>query len=989
MIRLKKVFFISQLFLLLFPIHEKQNLAFCSDLEQEYFELFMQAENFRLNGDFDKSIKFFEISLDNAKKIPNRKAECEILAKLGLLYWNIGQLKESSSYYEQAFGLSKKLSLKDLQEKCIRAVEIYRLYEEGKKYRDLGKYQNSIDSFNNAIDLARKGESKEHEVKCLRQLSLTYLELNNLNEFYLLNSNGLNIAQILNHEKEKAKCLINIGIYYTKLDSYSKALHCYETALKIARDIKIKEDIPGCLSNIGEILVKIGNYDKALEYLMEALEIDQQSGDDKYILSDSNNIGETYRRKGLTFGDLTDFDKALYYFKKCLEITNRIKDKKMEVYVLNNMGSVYSELSAYSDQKKYSEGMEYFKLALKEAEGIQDIEAIGTILNNIGIVYYNQGDYEKSAEYYDKVIKLNFETGGGNILWETFLYNGNNYAKQNKLFDALQSYKESIKFIETFRYQINLEELKAKYLGTDKRIDVYYNLIHILATLSKSHPEEKYDLEAFDCLEKAKARAFLESIELSQIDTSQGVDRELLDREKELMKDYSMLQTKLLIAGLDSEEKDKIFKRLNEKEDEIEICRMEIRLKSPAYASVNPKIITLREAQEMLPNKNAAYIAYSIGKEHSYAFVITKKQLKIFPLPARDEIKKQVREFLTVISNKESHNFENGYRLYKMLVSPGLDENIKTIIFIPDDILNFLPFETLVADSEKEEWLIKKYDVSYAPSITSLREIIQRKKEKRPSKHILAFGDPFFGSLEREGNGNDAIKEFYSLSSDISRLRFSGSEIDTIRSVFKKANLFRREDATEDRLKKQNLEDYRIIHFATHSIIDDKIPSRSSIVLSLDEDPNEDGFLRMDEIYSLKLNSDLVTLSACETGLGEFIHGEGIVGINRAFYYAGTSAVLMSLWAVNDQASYQLMERFYRHLRSSESIVDALRKVKLEMINSQALSHPYYWAGFIVSGKADEIVFPRSINRFILFGISFLILIGIILATMKSIKKRA
>lgn len=989
MVSVKKVFLISQLLLLLFPIHENQNLVFCSDLEQEYFELFIQAENFRLKGDFDKSIKFFETSLDAAKKIPNRKAECEILIKLGLLYWNIGQLKESLSYYEQALNLSEKLGLKDLQEKCIRAVEIYRLYEEGKKYRDLRKYQNSIDSFNNAIDLARKGESKEHEVKCLRQLSLTYLELNNLNEFYLLNSNALNISEVLNHNKEKGRCLIHLGVYYTKLDNYSKALHCYETALKIARNMSVKEDIPGCLSNIGEILFKIGNYDKAIEYLIEALEIDKQSGDDNYILSDLNNIGEAYRRKGLTFGDLGDFDKALYYYKECLKITNKTKEKKMEVYVLNNIGSVYSELSAYSDQIKYSEGIEYFKLALKKAEEIQDIEAIGTILNNVGIVYYNQGDYEKSAEYYDKVIRLNFETGGGDILWETFLYNGNNYAKQNKLFDALQSYKESIKFIEIIRYQINLEQLKAKYLGTDKRMDVYYNLIHILATLSKSHPEEKYDLEAFDYLERAKGRAFLESIVLSQIDVSQGVDRELLDREKELMKDYSILQTKLLIVGLDSEEKNRIFKKLNEKEDEIEILRMEIRLKSPAYASLNPKIITLKEAQEMLPNKNTAFFAYCIGREHSYAFVITKKQLIIYPLPTRDEIKKQVKEFLTVINDKETNNFQGGYELYKILVSPGLDENIKTIIFIPDDILNFLPFETLVIDSEKKEWLIEKYDISYAPSITSLREIVQRKKTKKPSQHMLAFGDPYFGSLEREGNGNNAIKEFYSLSSNISRLIFSGREIDTIGNVFKKATLFRRKEATEDRLKTQSLEDYRIIHFATHSIIDDKIPGRSSIVLSLDEDPSEDGFLRMDEIYSLKFNSDLVTLSACETGLGEFIHGEGIVGINRAFFYAGSSAVLMSLWAVNDQASYQLMERFYRHLRSSISIMDALRMVKLEMINSQALSHPYYWAGFIVSGKADEIVFPKSINKFILFGMSFLILIGIIFATMKSIKKRS
>ncbi|MGB2843652.1 MAG: CHAT domain-containing protein, partial [Candidatus Aminicenantaceae bacterium] len=180
---------------------------------------------------------------------------------------------------------------------------------------------------------------------------------------------------------------------------------------------------------------------------------------------------------------------------------------------------------------------------------------------------------------------------------------------------------------------------------------------------------------------------------------------------------------------------------------------------------------------------------------------------------------------------------------------------------------------------------------------------------------------------------------------------------------------------------------YKIIHFATHSILDDKKPARSSIVLTLDEDPTEDGFLQMREIYNLELNSDLVTLSSCQTGLGRPTRGEGIEGINRAFFYAGTSSVLMSLWAVNDEASYQLMERFYFHLRSSESIKNALRKAKLEMINSGILSHPYYWAGFVISGKADEIIFSSPIKKLFIFGI-FLLLAVITLIVLRNIRKR-
>jgi CHAT domain-containing protein len=459
------------------------------------------------------------------------------------------------------------------------------------------------------------------------------------------------------------------------------------------------------------------------------------------------------------------------------------------------------------------------------------------------------------------------------------------------------------------------------------------------------------------------------------------------------MKDISKLYAKLATEP-SSEEKNVIDEKLKSKENDLEILKREIRIKSPAYAEINyPEIISLQEAQRELLDSKTAFFAYCIGKEHSYAFVITKKDFRIYPLPPRENIQRQVSDYLKVISDKENKNFKLGYELFSALVLPGLDKNMKNIIFIPDDILHFLPFETLITDKKKRDWLIKDYKIAYAPSISSLREIIQHKKSNgpKPRMDILAFGDPFFGPWEAGDNGKDIFQDYYTSNAfNFFRLKYSGFEIDKISALFKKRKrkIFRREEASKEQLINHSLDDYKIIHFATHSIIDEKIPARSSIVLSLDEDLTQDGFLQMREIYNLKLNSDLVTLSSCQTGLGEFIKGEGIEGINRAFFYAGTSSVLMSLWAVNDQASYQLMERFYSHLRSSESIMSALRKAKLELIDSNTLSHPYYWAGFIVSGKADEVIFPHSINKWLFFGISFLFVAGIISVAMKNRRKK-
>ena len=191
-------------------------------------------------------------------------------------------------------------------------------------------------------------------------------------------------------------------------------------------------------------------------------------------------------------------------------------------------------------------------------------------------------------------------------------------------------------------------------------------------------------------------------------------------------------------------------------------------------------------------------------------------------------------------------------------------------------------------------------------------------------------------------------------------------------------------EATEDKLKSLPLADYRILHFATHGLIDDANPARSSILLTVDRDPAEDGLLQMREIFNLILRADLVTLSGCRTGLGQFIRGEGIDNLSRAIFYAGASSVLMSLWAVDDEASSHLMSRFYVHLRSARSIEDALRRAQLEMIRSRKASHPYYWAGFIVTGTADQILYPRP---WLLWTALVVLAAGVFAAAGRAMKK--
>jgi len=728
----------------------------------------------------------------------------------------------------------------------------------------------------------------------------------------------------------------------------------------------------------------LGNYDKALEYQKNVLKIAQEKLEkEAFVAMNLNNIGVTYQKKyAFQSQDKNDLDYALANYKESLRIARKIKDMGTEIEALTNIGM------AYIDLENYPEALKYFKLALEKEEIAEDLEEKANLYINIGRVNSLQGNYDLSLEYFQQGIDTAYLTGKENILWEAYFEIANAHLRQGNHEKSLENYKKSISFIEKIRSRIQLEELKASYLASDKRIEAYQNTINLLCKLHDSEPEKLHNIEAFDYLERAKARAFLDRLEVSQVNISRGVDKELLSQEEDLMKEISGLNLKLFSPGLSKEQEKSINEQLRLSEERVEALKRKIRLSSPAYADLKyPQIITLEQAQKQMLDNKTAFLEYSLGKENSHAFVITKRKFKIFPLPPARKIKEQVSEYLKSITDKENHDFSLGYELFTKLVPPDLDENIKKLIIIPDDILHYLPFETLISQKDKKRWLIEDYKIAYTPSISSLREIIlhERLSEIKPKKDLLAFGDPFFGSDEEVASARDSSQTIRPVGAfNVSRLEFSGMEVERIASLFKKTRIdvFKRKEASEKKLKDLKLEDYKILHLATHCLIDDKKPDRSSVVFSIGNAQAEDEILQVREVFNLKLSSDLVTLSACQTGLGEFIRGEGIDGLSRAFFYAGASSALISLWAVHDQATSQFMERYYFHLRSSNSIMDALQKTKLEMINSDILPHPYYWAGFIITGNSDKIIYPATTKKLILIffllclaaGISYLVI---------------
>ncbi len=959
-------------------ISEKRTSS--SPSESRYSQFFREGGIHKKNGDFDQAVQAYEAALSQARTLKNPEKQCQTLLELGLVFWNLGNLSESTRLLESALHIAQTHSLSACREKSKTYLEIYRLYTLGKDYRNKDQYQESIQSFQKAIALAQETQSPEHTLKCLRQIGVTYWLQYNLKDFFQSNKTALSLAKKLNHKREIGKISNNLGIYYDEIGNYAMALQHYEDASLWAKETKNKTEESYCLNNMGIIYDELGEYEKAIVYLEKALAIDSQLGDNLNTAKSLSNLGNIYRQMGIATGNREHLFHAIEYFIQSLETARALEDKKAEAYVFNNLGAVHSDL------EQYDQALEYFKQGYEKAKENRDQEAKGMILNNMGIVHLNQGNYGESTRLFQEAIDLAQRIEGGKILWEAYLELARAYTKKNEYENALESFKRSIAIIENIRSEINLEELRASFLGSDKRLEAYQGLIHLLVFLHQNQGNPSYDREAFQYVERAKARAFLDRLEVSQVNIQQHVDFRLVNQEKELIKDISSLLTKLYTLDVSETENSHLHKTLAEKEHALETLKREIRTKSPVYASLKyPKIITLEQAQNLLDSQTG-FLEYCIGKDKSHGFFITKKSLKIFSIPPRKSIQSLVSDYLKVITDKDTQNFDLGYDLFKTLVPPGLDKRIKNIIIVPDDILNFLPFETLITDKSQPKWLVQDYRVSYSPSISCLRELIARKKQNSSKRamDLVAFGDPYFGPHEDQNTpqGSPASHEV----SPFYRLKYSGVEIERISTHFKasKVKTFQRNLASEEQIKQHPLKDYKIIHFATHCQIDNKNPSRSFIVLSLDQNKPEDGFLQAREIYNLELNADLVALSACQTGLGKFIRGEGIEGINRAFFFAGASSAVISLWPVNDQATSQLMERFYGHLRSSEKIASSLRKTKLEMIASDILSHPYYWAGFTISGKANHVIFPRpKIWPFV--ALSVLVICGLI--GVKSRKK--
>jgi len=962
--RILKKFF--PVFLILLPTFNFYQLSENGDEYKLYLKKyqasFYKGEEYLRNGEFQNSIESYKQSLEFAKENGDKRSQVRCLIQLGLLYWNTGNLDKSINFYRKAHSIAKQFQFSPEYSKCTNIIEINRLYQKGKESRRLDAYHESIDSFQSAIQIARENKYEHHELKCLRQLSLSYWELSELKEFFLLNQECLEISRKLNHKREFGKANNNIGLYYWKTNDYSKALSYYQEALYIARRVENKEEVSGCLNNIANVLQFLGFQNKAIEYLLEALHIDKELGNELYISKDLNNIGEAYRNLGIISGDSNFLLKALDYFERSHSLSKKNDNIQTTSKVLNNMGLTYFELH---DNVKAEE---CFRVSIELARQVNDRETSCVIISNIGFAQLDIGRITEAVDSFKQAIEIGVNK---EALWEAHFGLGKCFELRNEFSLAIENYKKAIDVIDNIRKGISIDIHKAGY-SRDK-VKVFESLVSLLFKL-KNHKKFDATEEIFHVIESAKARAFLESLGESKIDIRNRLTEDLRKSEIKIAKKITTGMRKLMEEDISETKRREVLESVKDAEDEYLLLISKMRVEVPEVASlVSPLPCTLLEVQNEIIDEKTAIIEYFLGESQSFVFLITEKDRYLYELPEREKIRKSLKAYLKALSDEPRVAFKGlkgSKRLCKELLPfmHKIPSAVENLVIVPDGVLYYLPFETLSLSNNSgqqlENFLISKFKISYSPSSSSLMFLKRLKRNRIPSKDLLAFGSPNYsknGKLDGDDNTIPSLllKDlFHNEGFDLSPLPYSKKEIANISRFFTLSNkdIYIGDYASETAFKSISIERYKIIHFACHGLLNEKIPLRSALVLSLSDNMTEDGFLQVSEIYNLRLKSELVILSACQTARGRLENGEGILGLPRIFFYSGARSVISTLWRIEDKSTARFMKFFYKYLTKGLDKSNSLRLAKIQMMKS-GYAHPFYWAAFILNGDYSSAIF--------------------------------
>jgi CHAT domain-containing protein len=575
------------------------------------------------------------------------------------------------------------------------------------------------------------------------------------------------------------------------------------------------------------------------------------------------------------------------------------------------------------------------------------------------------GFYNKAEVFYKKAGDMMSES---NALWGK----GEVLKQQGKTDKARKLYELGIEKLEQMRTQTAFSDLKITFMET-----VYQRYQEIVLFML----ENKYHDKGFKYAESMKARVFLERVCEGFTDLERGITTEQKEKRKEYVAKLSNLSKDIhKNAGKRDEKKLQELKQQRlELERNLEYLEFKARMDNPNYKRVKYREqVSARDLQTGVLKKGELLLHYFISPNKLYVFIISKESFKVVPIEVKEkEIKHIVNRFLLGLREDYTPSIKKyGKILYHKLFKP-LEEDIKNseyLIIIPDGELSKIPFESFIIDNDKSGrpvFLLGKYRLIYIQSATVLSEMRESIRD-RVAKSFIGFGDPVYDyenfrqgkpeqvapsrSPGKDGEKRERFRSLYTSAGGIlSRLPGTGEEIKAIARLFERKNqkyaVYLREQASEDNAKAPGIENFDFIHFACHGNINDDFKGLVLSQLPSDQS-SEDGYFILKEIMNWDFDAKLVVFSACRTGTGKIVKGEGIIGLTTTVMCTGTPAVIATLWKVDDTAAKELMVNFYSNmLEKNLDKNEALRQAKLELIKNENYRYPFFWSAFVMYGE--------------------------------------
>lgn len=903
-------------------------------------------------GNYRQSVEKFEEAVRLWQEAGNRREKAYALVRAGFAHLFLDEYQQLLKQCEEALPIWEALG------EPVGIAET--LYVIGNADFETGNFQAGLDRHNLALSLWQTAGYLSGQAKCLVTLGLAQGQMGNHQLALKLHSQAWELHHRLGNKLGEASSLNVLGQIHLDLGFYKNAADTFARSLKLAEEVGTRDMQKQILGLLGESLLLQGQPRQALEYFNKELSLIDGRGELRFK-------AYTLKRLGLAQSALGESAKALDYYNQSLALHREVGNRLQVVAVLNLIGALYER----SDNRQ--EALSYYLQALPLSRLVAYRSEEISILSNIARVQRNLGNLSQARANAENAIRL----------------------------------------IESIRQQAGGRQLRASYFATVQQSYSIY--VDLLMRQHKLEPSAGLDALALQASERYRARSMVDSLAEARAEIRKGISPDLLKRERELQRLLNFkAERQMIMLGSSGkkEDMDAIARELRALEIEYEQLQEQIRESAPGYAALTqPQPVTCQEIQKHLLDDQTLLLIYSMGDERSYLWAVTASELHSYELPPRAVIEAKAREvynLMTARQRLDRKNFEQFQRqvrqadeqywpqaeaLSQAILGPAAAKlGNKRLLIVSEGALQFLPFGALpepglkkqsgarpavaaAASPAAHQPLLVNHEIVYLPSVSVLaavrRDLAEREAASKPSKILAVLADPIFtrkdSRLTVSSNGtavqpaddlDRALKELRASNAEgtLERLKGAADEAADIASFAEPDSRLTAMGAAAnlELVKGTELGQYRFIHFATHGLLNDEHPELSGLVFSLfdSKGAGQEGFLRMHEIYNLKLAAEMVVLSSCEGSIGKEVRGEGLMALTRGFFYAGASRVTASLWKADDAATPVLMRGFYRNLlKEKRPPADALRKAQIAMWDRSQWQAPYFWAGFVLQGE--------------------------------------